>query len=71
MPTRYIEAAHAKMSAAKKALEACPAVQPIDMTEQRRLLRELSTATDEYVAAVDAYLAKTKSQNQLPAELSK
>jgi hypothetical protein len=61
MPTRHIDAAFVKMVAAKKALAECQGKESVDMVEERRLFRELTNATDEYVAAVDRYIAFTRS----------
>jgi hypothetical protein len=48
------------MTAAKKALQQCEETEAHNMEKRRMLFKKLSTATDEYVAAVDAYLVKTK-----------
>jgi hypothetical protein len=61
MPTRFIDAAHKKMISAKLVLEACQRDYPDNIEKVRALFKELSTATDQYVKAVDDYLAKSKS----------
>ena len=57
MPTRFIDAAHKKMISAKLALEECQRNYPDNLEKVRALFKELSTATEEYVKAVDDYLA--------------
>jgi hypothetical protein len=64
MPTRFIEAAYKKMAAAKLAVEDCQRNEPTNFEKATLLFRELSRATDEYVHAVDKYIAKTKSLQQ-------
>jgi hypothetical protein len=60
VPTRYIEAARKKMETAKRALEECQENEPLNIHKARMLFKELTAATNEYVAAVDAFIARSK-----------
>jgi ribosome recycling factor len=51
------------MVVAKQALEECQRDEPLNLEKSRRLFKELSKATDEYVAAVDAYIERSKSSS--------
>lgn len=59
-----MRAAFEKMTAAKKLLHDQQRDEPLNLEKSKQLFRELSVATDEYVVAVDAYIARSKSSSE-------
>ena len=66
MPTRYIEAARKRLEAARMELEEAQRTSPHDLSKLREVFKNFNTTTDEYVKAVDDYLAQRSVQKCEP-----
>jgi len=64
MLNRHIQAALERMTAARDALTECYNQEPLDLEKAKPLLLEWRSASHEYAAAVDAFVAASRDRMQ-------